>query len=208
MATERMWSTGTEPNAFAALPAGAVGRFGGWLMARTNRRQQEQVLGRAAVAEGERVLEVGHGPGVLLQLLAARTPAGEIVGVDPSAEMRAAAIARNAPAVASGRIGVAVGTASATGQPDAAFDLVVAVNNVAIWPDLAAGAAELARVLRPGGRLLVSWHGGTAPTRMVRALMLPEEKLTRIADALAGRFRPVSRLRTERCELFLAERPR
>ncbi len=53
---------------------------------------------------------------------------------------------------------VASGVADRTGQPDSSVDVVLSVNNVQIWPDRPAGFAELYRVLRPGGRLLLSAH--------------------------------------------------
>ena len=49
------------------------------------------------------------------------------------------------------------GTAEDTGCPDASVDTAVSVNNVMPW-DRPAGFAELARVLRPGGRLVISVH--------------------------------------------------
>jgi SAM-dependent methyltransferase len=55
------------------------------------------------------------------------------------------------------------GDAENTGQADASMDVVLSVNNVQIWPDRAAGFAELGRVLRPGGRLLISAHAKWLP---------------------------------------------
>ncbi|MBO0850044.1 MAG: methyltransferase domain-containing protein, partial [Pseudonocardia sp.] len=136
--------------------------------------------------------------------LVTSTKAGRIVGLDPSPEMRAATARRTAEAMANDRVRIEEGTAAATGQPSDSFDVVLSVNTVAIWPDLAAGVRELARVLRPTGRLLLSWHGGTAPTRMARMLVLPEEQLGRIEAALAAEFGSVRRLRTAHCEVFRA----
>jgi SAM-dependent methyltransferase len=170
----------------------------------TNRAQQHEVLRLLGPLEGLDVLEVGHGPGVLLGLLA-RT-AQHVTGVDPSLEMRQLAVRAHARAIAAGRVEVRAGDAGATGLPDVAADLVVSVNNVAIWPDLDGGVAELHRVLRPGGRLVLSWHGGERPARTARGLVLPEDRLRCIEDALRARFPEVRRTLTRRCTVFEAHR--
>jgi SAM-dependent methyltransferase len=167
-----------------------------------NRPQQREIALLLEPLEGKDVLEVGHGPGVLLGKLA-RT-ARHVIGVDPSVEMRALAIRAHSAAIAAGRLEVRAGDAGATGLPDAAVDIVVSVNTVAIWPDLDAGVAELHRVLRPGGRLVLSWHGGERPSRTSRALLLSEERLQRIQDALRARFPDVRRTLTHRCTVFEA----
>jgi SAM-dependent methyltransferase len=194
------WTTGTAPNSFAAYPAGRLGTFGGQLMRVGNRAQQHEIARLLGPLSGMDVLEVGHGPGVLLGLLA-RT-ARHVIGVDPSMEMRRLAIRAHAGPLAAGRLEVRPGDAGATGLPDAAVDLVVSVNNVAIWPDLEAGVAELRRVLRPGGRLVLSWHGGERPARMARGFVLSEDRLRRISDALRARFPEVHRTLTRRCTVF------
>jgi SAM-dependent methyltransferase len=197
------WTTGTTPNRFAALPAGLLGRTGGRLMRLLNRGQQREVLGLVPATTGALdAVEVGPGPGVLLALLAARPDVRRVVGVEPSADMRLLAVRANAAGIAAGRVEVRPGSAAATGLPDACADLVVTVNTVSIWPDLDAGAAELRRLLRPGGRLLVSWHGGREPARATRGLVLDESRLGRIEDALAGRFDVVQRVLTRRCTVF------
>lgn len=174
-----------------------------------NRAQQSEVLGvlgplgRAGVGGGvpADVLEVGHGPGVLLGMLARRADVGHVIGVDPSVEMRRIAVRSLATEIAEGRLEIRRGDAAATGLADATVDVVVSVNNVAIWPDLDAGADELRRVLRPGGRLVVSWHGGEDPPRMAHALILPADRLARIEEVLGARF-DVRRIATRRCTVF------
>lgn len=196
------WTTGTVPNSFAALPAGPLGTAGGQLMRLVNRAQQHEVAALLGPLDEVDVLEVGHGPGVLLGLLARTSP--HVTGVDPSQEMRRLAIRAHADVIAAGRLDVRAGGAAATGLADAAVDLVVAVNNVAIWPDLDAGVAELHRVLRPGGRLVLSWHGGERPTHAARRLVLSQDRLQRIDDALGVRFGEVRRTLTRRCTVFEA----
>ncbi|WP_395107657.1 class I SAM-dependent methyltransferase, partial [Actinomadura sp. SCN-SB] len=84
-------------------------------------------------------------------------------------------------------------TADRTGFPDAQFDCVVSVNNVAIWPDLRAGLRELHRVTAPGGRVVIAWHGGTHPSRIARSKALPDSVFAEIERELSGLFSSVSR---------------
>src|SRR3954469_17922951 len=69
-----------------AHPSGWLGRLAGRWMLWNNK--QDDVVGVLGVQPGEDVLEIGYGPGGLIRLLAARTDAASIQGVDPSAEMR------------------------------------------------------------------------------------------------------------------------
>lgn len=169
----------------------------------TNRAQQREVLGLLGALSLGDVLEVGHGPGALLGPLSRREDVSHAVGVDPSADMRRLAVRSLARDIAAGRLEIHPGDAAATGLPDGAVDLVVSVNTVAIWPDLEAGVAELHRVLRPGGRLILSWHGGSRPAR---GFVLTERQLDRIAESLRCRFAAVDRALTPHCTVFEARR--
>jgi len=173
-------------------------------MLRTNR--QADLLQILDVRPGQRVLEVGHGPGALIRLLADRTEASVILGVDPPAEIGALAARTNRAAVRAGRVRLAVGTADRTGLASQSVDRVVSVNNVAIWPDLDAGVRELHRVVRPGGTAVIAWHGGTAPPGSIERLRLPADILDRIAASLAGCFREVVRRQLRNLDVFLARR--
>ncbi|MBB5153008.1 class I SAM-dependent methyltransferase [Saccharopolyspora phatthalungensis] len=134
-------------------PSGLLGALGGALMARGNAAAEQQVVRLARLTGSEQVLVIGPGPGVGLR--AAGEQAASVVAVEPSARMRQAADRRCADLP---NVVVRGGTAEATGQGDAAFDVVLSVNNVQLWPDRAAALAELRRVLRPGGILLLSTH--------------------------------------------------
>lgn len=54
-------------------------------------------------------------------------------------------------------------SAAHTGHDDASVDVVLSIDDVQHWDDRAAGFAELHRVLRPGGRLVISAHEGSLP---------------------------------------------
>ena len=189
-----------------AHPSGWLGRIAGRIMLWTNK--QDDVVGVLGVQPGDDVLEIGHGPGGLIRLLAERTDATSIRGVDPSPEMRDQARRHNRKAVRSGRVKVDLGTADRTGLSDASVDRVVSVNNVAIWPDLEAAVAELHRVVRPGGTLVIAWHGGTRPSRIAKSLRMPEHELGRIERVLRDRFGEVGRSQLASLDVFKAVRSR
>ena len=134
--------------------------------------QRAEVLRRLALRPGERVLDIGSGPGFLTDEMAkAVGPQGHVLGVDLSDEMVARATARNTRAWVAHR----QGDATALPVPDASVDVVVSTQVAEYMVDLAPYAAEIARVLRPGGRGLVLttdwtrvlWHSAD-PARMMR----------------------------------------
>jgi SAM-dependent methyltransferase len=187
-----------------ANPRGWLGRLAGRFMLWTNKH--DDLIDLLDVQPNDDVLEVGYGPGGLIKLLAERTGAASIRGVDPSWVMCDQARRYNRKTVRDGRVRLDVGTAERTGLPDGSIDRVVSVRNVAIWPDLEAGVTELHRVLRPGGVVVIAWHGGTAPNRIAKPLRLPDESLDRIDPVRHDRFALVARSRTRSLDVFTAVR--
>jgi len=93
-------------------PRGILGRAGGALMAYSNSEQERWVAEQAHLVPGQRVLVVGHGPGLGLRLAAAAvSPGGLVVGVDPSSVMRQMTTARCTAAIAAGVVQLQEGTA-------------------------------------------------------------------------------------------------
>lgn len=196
--TIQPWSVDDPVDSSFALPTGLRGRLAGRFMLWM--QDPSEVLAVLDVQRGHHVLEIGYGPGGMLRRLAA-TEAASIVGVDPSPDMQ-----RDARALTPDpRLDVRLGTAADTGLPSEGFDRVVSIHNVALWPSLEAGIAELRRVTRPSGRLVIAWHGGLAPSIFVRSLRLPEDKLERIATALGRSFASVTRVEQQRDTVFVAE---
>jgi SAM-dependent methyltransferase len=113
--------------------------------------------GVVAPAPADRVLEVGCGHGVLLSLLAGRAREGEVVGVDRSATMTAAAGRRNAEAVAQGRVRVLTAPLTEADLGAAAFDVVVSFDVRAFWTPPAPEWDVVRRLLAPGGRVVVAF---------------------------------------------------
>ena len=108
-------------------------------------------------AGAARVLDVGPGDGWPSLPLAAARPEIAVVGLDPS-PLRTRVCVANAKRLALGNARFLSGDAARLPFADAAFDGIVAANSLEEAADPAAVFAELARVLRPGGVLRVSYQ--------------------------------------------------
>jgi SAM-dependent methyltransferase len=91
-------------------PKGVLGKLGGVIMAWTNRAIAARVVELLNIQPSDRVLEVGFGPGVGIQLIAEKATSGEVAGIDCSEEMVEQATARNASAVECGRVELQLGS--------------------------------------------------------------------------------------------------
>jgi demethylmenaquinone methyltransferase/2-methoxy-6-polyprenyl-1,4-benzoquinol methylase len=104
---------------------------------------------------GQRVLDVATGTGDLALLIAARHPAVTVVGLDPSSGMLGVARERIERSGRSARIGLEAGDAEALPFEDASFDAATMAFGIRNVRDRPRALRELARVLRPGGRVAI-----------------------------------------------------
>jgi ubiquinone/menaquinone biosynthesis C-methylase UbiE len=110
-------------------------------------------LALTCVPAPRRILDVGCGTGYLLGRLAARLPQAEALdGIDAAPAM--IEVARGT--AADDRLRFEVGTAEQVPWPAASFDLVVSTTSFDHWADQRAGLAQCARVLAPGGCLVLA----------------------------------------------------
>ena len=100
-----------------------------------------------------RVLDVGCGTGYVLRRLVARLPgASEFLGVDPAPKMIEVARSTSSDK----RLSFIRATAERLPADEGAYDLVVSTTSFDHWADQAAGIRECARVLAPGGALVLT----------------------------------------------------
>ena len=120
-------------------PTGILGRLAGWIMAirPSNRQRNAWTVEQLRVDPGDRVLEIGFGPGVALAELLRHSACGQAVGIDHSAAMVAQAHRRNRAAVRTGKLQLIqasvddiAGKKTEVGGP---FDKIFGVNVFMFW---------------------------------------------------------------------------
>ncbi|HZK05281.1 MAG TPA: methyltransferase domain-containing protein [Actinomycetaceae bacterium] len=116
------------------------------------RHKYERAVGLLDVRSGHRVLDVGCGTGQALpSLVAAAGDHGEVIGLEPSPAMRAEAVRLGRHVTAT----IIEGRAESVPLPDSWADRVLAAALLPHLADVPSALSEFARLLRPGGKLLV-----------------------------------------------------
>ncbi|GAA3104804.1 hypothetical protein GCM10010464_79990 [Pseudonocardia yunnanensis] len=158
--------------------------------------QRKYVMSLLAPQPGERVLDVGSGPGYLLALIAeAVGSTGATHGLEQSLAMNELAAARTS---GTPWAHIDEGDAVALPYPDGTFDAAVSTQVYEYVADITGALSELRRVLRPGGRALILdtdadslvWH--TADLELHRRVLAAwEEHLVhpRLPRTLPGLLR-------------------
>jgi arsenite methyltransferase len=145
-------------------------------------RRRKLVYEALGAQPGDRVLDVGCGPGFYSrELLDQVGPDGSVTGIDQSPQMLAVA-RRRCEGFPNGAFHE--GDATALPVESGAFDRALSVQVLEYVTDLPRALAELYRALRPGGRVVVwdvdwatlSWHSAY-PDRMARVLKAWDEHL-------------------------------
>ncbi len=115
-----------------------------------------------------RVLDVGCGPGVMVGPVIER--GGTLTGVDLSPEMVAAASKRAKALGVADRCEFKTGSADQLPFDDDSFDAVTAMGVLEYVPDDAKALAEMARVVRPGGVVIVTVPGTVTRSNVTRSV--------------------------------------
>ena len=132
--------------------AGVYDRMNRVMTAGLDREWRRRAADLARVGPGDRALDVATGTGDLALELAGRVgPQGEVVGSDFSEEMLARARAKDP----GGRVRFEWGNALALPYDPGSFDAATVGFGARNFSDLGRGVAEMARVVRPGGRVVI-----------------------------------------------------
>jgi ubiquinone/menaquinone biosynthesis C-methylase UbiE len=132
-----------------------------------------EVAVAAPLARDQRVLEVGCGTGLILSRL---SPAAKLAcGLDLSPEMLRGARARG--------LRVVLGSATRLPFADASFDLVCSFKVLAHVPDIQQALAEITRVTRPGGRMVLEFYNRWSLRYLAKRLAGPGSISARRTEA-------------------------
>lgn len=135
----------------------------------------------STLSDGMMILDVGCGPGVIAQAVAALIPAGTVIGIDAGIARLTYARASHADTC---NLQFIEGTASHLPFPDNSFDVVCCRFVLEYLPDRQEAVDEMVRVLKPGGMLLLQdldgqfmWHYPPVPAL--------QERLDRVMAAIS-----------------------
>lgn len=148
-------------------PSGPLGKVVALVLNRGNRWAVQASVDAAAPAPGESAADIGFGGGVGLPLLLERVGADGIVyGVEIADDMLERARGRFAAEIAAGRLRLLTGAMTELPFDTDSLDAIVTTNTIYFVEDLDGACAELARVLRPKGRVVVGIGDPDAMAKM------------------------------------------
>ncbi|MBM7647741.1 cyclopropane fatty-acyl-phospholipid synthase-like methyltransferase [Bacillus ectoiniformans] len=136
-------------------PEGTLGKIAGKIMFYENRKINEWTLDLLSVQDGDRLLEVGYGPGYAIELLSSRFEHLQIDGVDISETMKNEAESHNKELIANDRLHLFVDDI-ADFHTENQYDKIFTVNNYPLWSDRKKGLQNLFHMLKPGGKIAIT----------------------------------------------------
>ncbi|RMH22800.1 MAG: bifunctional demethylmenaquinone methyltransferase/2-methoxy-6-polyprenyl-1,4-benzoquinol methylase UbiE [Acidobacteria bacterium] len=120
-----------------------------------DRRWRRQLVAALELKPGQRVLDLATGTADVVLEILRRQPRLEVVGLDPSPRMLAVARRKLARAGAAERVVLRRGRAEALPFEDASFDALSIAFGIRNVPDRPAALRQMARVVRPAGRVAI-----------------------------------------------------
>lgn len=139
----------------AKIPNGWIGSWMLRIMNIAHRGMNAWFIRQGAINDGDRVLDIGCGGGKTLQILSQLNPNGIIYGIDISSQAVKESIKMNEAQVKNGTVIVKEASVSSIPYEDQFFDAITAFQTHYFWPSLEQDVAEVWRVLKSGGKLII-----------------------------------------------------
>ena len=138
-----------------ARPTGLVGHLIGRAMNLYHTSLYQQYLSQSLPPDHSSIIDIGCGGGRFLKFLAAANPTYHLYGFDHSAEMVELALRVNRTAVHTSRLQVCEASVLEIPLEVSTVDVATAFETIQFWPELSSALAEVRRVLKPVGRLII-----------------------------------------------------
>jgi len=166
-------------------PTGFWGNVVGRIMARTpsNNDRIHWTISLLDVKPHDRLLEVGFGPGIAIQLLSRIAVDGFVAGCDHSEVMLRQASKRNAKAIRDGKVMLRLGSASDLPAFEKSFDKIFTINSIHFWTDPIDCLRGLRTLLRPGGLIAVTIQPRSRSATDATTQLIGEEVVTNLQKA-------------------------
>lgn len=158
-----MWIVKLIPSRILSLqarkPSGLIGRFVMTKIFNSGNADLNAFVKECLALESEdRVLEIGFGPGELINEMANITTEGAIEGIDFSKVMLRQAEKTNARHISSGRVLLHEGECSSLPFENDVFEKLCSTNTLYFWKNPKDYFSEMFRVIRPGGKVVIGFR--------------------------------------------------
>jgi ubiquinone/menaquinone biosynthesis C-methylase UbiE len=162
-----------------AKPRGLFGVIVGFFMDIRNKSINKWTIDLMEIKPSDKVLEIGYGTGATIKNISTVAKYGLTVGIDYSETMFRKASRVNAKAIYKGSVTLFTGDASNIPYPDEYFDKVCSIHCIYFWSEPEKILRETWRVLRNGGKIIISVDSKEELSRVKRTkdftLYTPEE---------------------------------
>ena len=139
-------------------PNGSLGRIAARTMDSMNKPMNKTTVECMAIKPDHNLLDVGFGGGIALDLMIPEAQTGMVTGIELSQTMLARAHTKYYRLIASNQVAITAGSVEYIPFEDNCFDGVCTVNTLYFWQEPEQAALELFRVLKPAGRMVLSFR--------------------------------------------------
>jgi SAM-dependent methyltransferase len=166
-------------------PTGLWGSIAGRIMARSpsNNDRSRWTVSLLDIKRDDRLLEIGFGPGIAIELASKMATEGFVAGVDHSEVMVRQATKRNAAAIRDGKVALYLGSAAKLPSFDQPFDKIFTINSLHFWTDPIDRLKELRDLLKPGGMIAVTIQPRSRSASDATAMLIGQELVANLERA-------------------------
>ena len=135
-----------------------IGRIVERAMIRSRNYENPWAMKLLEVQPGQRLLEIGFGPGILIQQITSKVDDVFVAGIDYSQAMVEKASRRNRSGMQAGKVDIRYGSVYNLPFPTEDFDTVFAVHVIYFWKDLGSALGQIYDSLKPGGKFIAMFE--------------------------------------------------